>query len=124
MIEMYQAGASDIEICSALKLSEKEFERRFKDDELFRRLVEIGRLHAKAWWYNLARSNLWNKSFKADLWLTVMRNRWGWSDNKSKVEEAKPEEQMSMEELHSEINRLLKKRETKLANEPRTDTSH
>lgn len=124
MIEMYQAGASDIEVCSALKLSEKEFENRFKNDDLFQRLVQIGRLHAKAWWFNLARANLHNRSFKVDLWLAVMRNRWGWSDNKAKIEESKPEEQMSTEELQAEIQRLLKKREQKFANEPDTSRAH
>lgn len=121
MIDMYQTGASDIEICSALKLSEREFESRYKNDEIFCRLVQIGRLHAKAWWFRLARDNLHNRAFKTDVWLAVMRNRWGWSDSKSKVEETKPDEQLSQEELQSEINRLLKKREHKFANEPVTD---
>lgn len=123
MIQEYQKGASDIEICSTLKLSEKEFENRYKNDEIFQRLVQIGRLHAKAWWYNLARSNLHDRAFKVDLWLAVMRNRWGWSDSKSKVEESKPEQQMSQEEMREEIERLLAKRNKKFANEPST-TAH
>lgn len=124
MIEMYQKGASDIEICSALKLSEREFENRYKTDEIFCRLVQIGRLHAKAWWFALARDNLHDRAFKVDLWIAVMRNRWGWTDSKSKVEEAKPDEQLSPEELQSEIDRLLKKRDKKFANEPITDGRH
>lgn len=106
MIDLYEQGASDVEVCSHLRLSEKEFDKRMKEDELFSRLVQIGRLHAKAFWYKQSRLGLRDRSFNTVLFIKTMQNRYGWSDKSENVER-KPDDQKSEEELKSELNILL-----------------
>lgn len=108
MIDLYEAGASDVEVASALRLTEKEFDKRYKDDDLFQRLVQIGRLHAKAFWYKQSRLGLRDRSFNGALYIKIMQNRYGWSD-KSETTERKPADQMSEDELKTEIDGLMKK---------------
>ncbi len=108
LIELYEGGASDVEVASALRLTEKEFDKRYKDDDLFQRLVQIGRLHAKAFWYKQARLGLRDRSFNTVLYIKVMQNRYGWSD-KTENTERKPADQMSEDELKGEIDTLSSK---------------
>ena len=120
---LYEGGADDVVVCSALKLSEKEFQKRMRDDEIFSRLVQIGRLHAKAWWYDLPRNNLWNRAFQAAVWRDVMRNRFGWSDGKSENTENKPIDQMSDTERKQEIEALLTQYAKRFGGEPNAEVA-
>lgn len=108
MLEEYEQGASDVEVCAALKLSEKDFDKRLAEDELFARLVAIGRLQAKAFWYKQSRLGLRDRSFNTVLFIKTMQNRYGWSDKSENVER-KPDDQKSEEELKQEIDSLMKR---------------
>lgn len=108
MLDEYQQGASDVEVCAALKLSEKEFDTKMRDDDLFSRLVQIGRLQAKAFWYKQSRLGLRDKSFNTVLFIKTMQNRYGWSDKSENVER-KPDDQKSEEELKQELDSLMKR---------------
>lgn len=119
---LYEGGADDVVVCSALKLSEKEFQKRMVEDEIFSRLVAIGRLHAKAWWYDLPRNNLWNRSFQAAVWKDVMRNRFGWSDGKSEVD-TKPLDQKSDVERKQELESLLVQYAKRFGGEPNAEVA-
>ena len=123
MIAMYEGGAHDVEICAALKISEKEFDKRMREDDIFSRLVHIGRLHAKAFWYALPRNNLHNRSFRDTVWRDIMRNRYGWSDGKSENTENKPIDQMSDSERKQEIESLLQLHAKRFAGEPGADSA-
>lgn len=116
MIELYEAGASDVEVCAHLRLTEKEFDKRYKEDDLFQRLVQIGRLHAKAFWYKAGRLALHDRSFRDNLYIKIMQNRYGWSD-KSESTERKPEDQMSEDDLKAEIDSLMKRFAKKYEND-------
>ena len=108
MLSEYEQGASDIEVCSALRLSEKEFDKKMLEDDLFSRLVQIGRLQAKAFWYKQSRLGLRDKSFNTQLFIKTMQNRYGWSDKSENVER-KPDDQKSEEELKQEVDSLMKR---------------
>ncbi len=117
MIAEYEAGADDVEVCASLRLTEKEFDKRYKEDDLFQRLVQIGRLHAKAFWYKQARLNLHDKNFRDVLYIKVMQNRYGWSE-KSETKNLKPEDQLSETELKQEIDGLMGRLAKKHGSDP------
>lgn len=121
MISLYEAGASDVEVCAHLRLTEKEFEKRYKEDSLFQRLTQIGRLHAKSFWYKQSRLNLNNRSFNTLLFIKTMQNRYGWAD-KTENTESKPENQMSEDELKEEIASLTKRFTKKYQDDVLTST--
>lgn len=117
MLDLYEQGASDIEVCSHLRLTEKEFDKRYKEDDLFQRLVQIGRLRAKAFWYSQQRHGLRDKTFNTILYIKTMQNRYGWAD-KSENTERKPLDQMDENEMKEELDSLLKKYGKKFGLDP------
>ena len=110
-----------MEVCAHLRLTEKEFEKRYKEDSLFQRLTQIGRLHAKSFWYKQSRLNLNNRSFNTLLFIKTMQNRYGWAD-KTENTESKPENQMSEDELKEEIASLTKRFTKKYQDDVLTST--
>lgn len=107
-MDEYEGGASDVEVCKALRLTEKEFDKRYKEDDLFQRLVQIGRMYAKAFWYKQARLGLRDRAFNGQLYIKVMQNRYGWADKTENLDR-KPEDQLSEDELKGEIKTLMTK---------------
>lgn len=108
MIHLYEDGAFDVEVCADLKITEKEFDRRYVRDELFQQLVDAGRVLSKRWWYHQVRISLRDKSFNGKLFIDVMKNQFGWSDKVENTE--KISESISELELDQHIESLLKKR--------------
>lgn len=107
LIDLYQEGASDVEVCRALCVSYNEFDKRYQTDPNFSKLVDYGRLAAKAWWMELGRKGASGKhSINYSVWYAVMKNRFGWSDRVEAVasEGDKPVEQMSQDEIVAAIN--------------------
>lgn len=78
------------------------------EDELFSRLVQIGRLQAKAFWYKQSRLGLRDRSFNTVLFIKTMQNRYGWSD-KTENTERKPDDQKSEDELKQELDNLMRR---------------
>lgn len=106
MTTLYEEGASDVEVCQKLKIPFKEFERRFSDDKDFATLVEYGRLASKAWWLELGRKAVLKKnSYEFNFWWANMKNRYGWSDKVENVSDMKPFDQLSKDELESQLLR-------------------
>lgn len=76
------------------------FNKKCKQDPSFARLVDYGRLAAKAWWLELGRlaAKGQNKA-QFNFWYAVMKNRYGWSDKMEVGEGDKPISQMSQDEI-------------------------
>lgn len=108
MLSEYEQGASDVEVCAMLRLSEKEFDKKLAGDELFARIVQIGRLMSKAFWYKQGRLGLRDRTFNGKLYVDVMKNRYGWSDKSENIDR-KPNDQKSEEELKQELDGLMKR---------------
>lgn len=105
LLRMYEEGASDVEVCKALKITYNEFDKRTKQDDVFSQLVDYGRLAAKSWWYELGRKGArGEKNFNFQAWYAYMKNRFGWSDKAEITNaESKPIDQMSQDEIVAEL---------------------
>jgi hypothetical protein len=101
MICLYEEGASDVEVCKALRISYNEFDARRKSDTIFSQLVDYGRLAAKSWWIELGRKGAVGGKINYPVWYANMKNRYGWSDRSEIVQSDgdKPMDQMSQDEL-------------------------
>lgn len=106
--ELYEKGASDVEVCKELGVTTAKFEQMMKENAQFRKLVEYGRTLAQAWWMGHARTALFNKAFNHSLWLSVMKNRFGWTDKGAGDSEI-PDAQRSVEELRDQMKKILPK---------------
>lgn len=104
LVSLYEDGASDVEVCKALRVSYNEYDKRYKADMSFRELVDYGRLAAKAWWMDLGRKAAIGGKGQFNFWYAVMKNRYGWSD-KSEITagDVKPIDQMDKDQIMAEI---------------------
>lgn len=102
LVKEYGDGASDIEVCDALKISKKEFDRSYSQVPIFKELVDIGRLSMEAWWIRFGRKSLTDKNINTTLWMFNMKNRFGWAE-KSETTTSAPMEQKTLDELRLEI---------------------
>jgi len=80
-LELYQNGASDVEIRANLNITIRIFGRWMKEEKIFRKTIKTGRTLSQAWWERHGRLNLHNKNFNSVLWYMNMKNRFGWRDN-------------------------------------------
>lgn len=78
LMRVYSEGGTDIEVCKALRMSKKSFDKREKDDASFAQLVEHGRLE-KAWWLEVGRKAAKNgaPANASTFWSMWMKNRYG-----------------------------------------------
>ena len=76
----YLSGAGDVEVAKILDITIGRFYQMCEEMPEFNKFVEQGRTLAQAWWYEKARTNLWNKDFNTALWNFNMKNRFGWAD--------------------------------------------
>lgn len=88
---LYENGASDVEIRAYLAKSCKTFsddlwQRFIEEEPEFSRTIKKGKLISNAWWEKQGRENLKDKSFNPTLWYMNMRNRFGWRDNENKTD--------------------------------------
>lgn len=87
MIELYSDGAMDAQVCVALKLPHKEFEKRYQNDSNFSQLVDYGRHAAKAWWLEIGRKAAKSGSNGGySFWVAYMKNQFGWTDKTENTE--------------------------------------
>lgn len=104
MLQHYKEGAADVEICSELALTQKDFDALFNGDSAFQETVLYGRMLCKAWWYKQCRLGLKDKNFNTSLFYATMKNRFGWSDKvESATKDYREIDEMSEEELRTEI---------------------
>jgi hypothetical protein len=110
LIRLYSDGCSDVEICRALKLTQKQFEKREKDDDDFAQLVEYGRLCSKAWWLDLGRkaAKAGANSQAFQFWYANMKNRFGWTD-KAEGNDTNAAQNKSIDEIAERIRQINSK---------------
>jgi hypothetical protein len=108
--EAYSTGCSDVEVCKILKITQKKFDELYSDPDNtgFKQLVDMGRTMSKAYWYELARKNLWERSFNSTMWAFVMKNRFGWAEKSENLDKTDiPTDQLSLEELQQRLKKAL-----------------
>lgn len=111
LLLLYQEGASDVEICKLLKLTQPKFDKLYAESEAFAAIIDWGRTLSTAWWYQTLRTNIKNKAFNTVLFNFAMKNLHGWAD---KVESTSTtDEGKSADKLRSELQALVKKLEDK-----------
>lgn len=103
LVKEYEEGADDEEVMAAIRISRKEFASHYEESAQFRELVDIGRLASAAWWKRIARKSLFDKSFNSNIWLPVMRHRFGWSDKSELAITGAPLGSKSDDELRADI---------------------
>lgn len=85
IIELYTAGASDVEVAAACNVTIQEYYRQLGDNAAFNKLVEFGRTLSQAFWESQARKNIGNKGFNTSLWAFYMKNKYSWADKTESV---------------------------------------
>ena len=102
LMSLYEEGADDVEVSAALKMSQAQFDAEYANNELFKELVDVGRLISAAWWRGVARKNIFNKNLNTQAWMFVMKNRFGWAEKAdTTINGNVPAEQLSLEETRS-----------------------
>lgn len=112
IINGYNQGFTDIEVCKALNITPKQFNRAVKDNAKFAEIVEYGRMLAGAWWSSQARAGLVDKAFNTPLYIMYMKNHHEWKDKVENVNidaiDASSLEDMK-QKLREELPRYLEK---------------
>ena len=105
----YLDGASDVEVRAKLRMTRKLWDTLYNDPETteFREVVDFGRMLSHAWWVGKARENLHTKTFNANLWLSYMKNQFGWSEKSTTT--TKTSDMMTNDELDSRIKEVVEK---------------
>ena len=80
-LELYKAGASDVEIYrGVLDICHETFTAMMDRDALFSETIKRGRDLSRMWWERQGRVNLENPKFTPTTWYMNMKNRFGWAD--------------------------------------------
>ena len=108
LTECYKQGYSDVEVCRELRITLKQFNKAYSDNDAFAEIVDFGRMLSHAWWMEKARTNLSEKAFNTSLYVMVMKNRYGWAD---KVEASQVDNSSlsSVQELRQRLEKELPK---------------
>jgi len=107
IIEAYENGYSDVEICRILKITQKKFDSMYNSNAAFMEMVDIGRAMSKAWWYAKGRENIDNTKFNTTLWAFNMKNRYAWADKTESVNTNSNYEDVSLDALHAQMRKML-----------------
>lgn len=84
MLAMYDSGASDREVMRELNLTPYRWDTLMKElSGDFGETVELGRMLSHAWWETLGRKSVKSKDLNTQLYVAVMKNRFGWSEKQN-----------------------------------------
>lgn len=106
VLDAYEQGASDVEVCKVMKTTHKKFNQLYDNDPAFKEIVDYGRTVAHAWWLETARKAIFNRTFNTSMWYATMKNRYGWSD-KSEVMNTLPDELASLDALQAKLREKM-----------------
>lgn len=88
IIDLYSEGYTDIEVCKAMGVTRRQFEKMVATNHHFREIVERGRDYAEAWNLEQSRINLNNKDFSVPLFNARMQNLFNWSQKTDQTSKA------------------------------------
>lgn len=109
LIEYYKQGYSDAEVAAAMNITIREFNTTLSENPTFAKLVEFGRTLSTAFWEGLARKNISNKAFNTPLYNFYMKNKYGWADKIDTTNINDNTNNLTLDQLRTEINRKIKK---------------
>jgi hypothetical protein len=104
ILDWYSVGDFDVEVAAKLKVPLKEFHRQMQENAAFGRLVEYGRTLCQAFWINLAKKNINNKTFNATSWAFVMKNQFNWADKSEQIQGSESGN-VNLDELRQRLNK-------------------
>lgn len=110
MLDQYKEGKSDLEVCKALGITRKQFQK-YCEDPRFKDIVDWGHDLAEAWWEEQSRINLQNKDFNTNLFKARMQKFYGWADkvdNANKNVNSEVDLKRLQEELAERLPELMK----------------
>ena len=85
VLELYQQGASDVEIKGLIyewrgSFSNDLWDRWMKEEPEFSETIKTGKILSESWWHKEGRTSLRDKDFMNTGWYMQMKNRYGWKD--------------------------------------------
>lgn len=120
VLELYEQGASDVEVKAYFhktlgSFSNDLWDRWLKEEPMFSETIKTGRVLSQAWWEFQAKSNLLSggkdaPTFSATLWYMNMKNRFGWADKQEVKTETRSEVTLATvasEKVDERIKELL-----------------
>lgn len=107
-IDAYSEGYSDPEVMKLLGMSDKQFKRRYEEDESFRDFVDMGRTLSYAWWMSQGRINIHNVKFNTNLWTFVVKNRFEWAEKLEAKTKSNEVGRLDLKDLKQEITKLAR----------------
>lgn len=102
----YKDGFSDVEVCRELRITAKQFNKLYSENDKFAEIVDFGRMLSHAWWMEKARKNLNDRAFNTSLYVMVMKNRYGWAE-KLEASQIDPNDVQSVKELRAKLEKEL-----------------
>ena len=124
---MFACGSTVVEVCRFLGIHKSTFYRWLKDERKgdFQRTIELGIQASEAYWIQIGRDNLDNKSFNTSLYAFMMVNKFNYRSTYSKQEVEKKETKtttvevkkaVDVESIIDKLNESMKEGEPKLLN--------
>lgn len=111
VLDLYEQGASDIEICKLLGVTRSRFDKMYSESEAFANLVDHGRTVAQAWYMETMRKHFTKPGFNTALFNFAMKNMYGWKDKVETSQDGTGD--ISADQLRSEFASLVKKLQEK-----------
>lgn len=108
MLALYAEGADDSEVAALLDLPKERYLQLYEENPAFKKIIDIGRTKAEAWWNNVARRNLLTKGWQGATWAMNMKNRFKWAD-KMDIGERLDGSPHDAADLEAEIKRTMQR---------------
>ena len=102
MLAIYASGKFDVNVMAGIRLTKRRFEDLYNSDDIFKTLVEYGRMLSEAFWHAIPADNILNRNVNATLFSMVMKNKFGWAE-KTEIKATKDISEMTKEELEAEL---------------------
>ena len=102
MLAIYASGKFDVNVMAGIRLTKRRFEDLYNSDDIFKTLVEYGRMLSEAFWHAIPADNILNRNVNATLFSMVMKNKFGWAE-KTEIKATKDISEMNEAELKAEL---------------------
>ena len=70
------------ELFPELGISFVDHDELIKNDKVYQQIVREGEVLCYAWWLNQGRRGMTNKEFQNSTYVSIMKNKFGWTDRK------------------------------------------